>query len=108
MAVYPIFIQQRPYSQVSPTGVLQTVDYPEIVYFLGVEMKYADEIKEKKLNFSLVSSKKANKVNFAEYTVSIMPETFKPHFKLINEWSDLFGYLVQYRYIKTFSRTWNE
>ena len=81
--------------------ILNTPDDNDIGYFVEVDLKYPDNIKEKTKNFPFAPvNKKINPDNFNDYMKEIKPDTYIQTKKLICDWSDKKNYLVHYRIIK--------
>ena len=76
--------------------ILNTPDDSDIGYFIEVNLKYPDNIKEKTKNFPFDPvNKKINPDNFSDYMKTS---------KLICDWSDKKSYLVHYRMLKFYIR----
>ena len=85
--------------------ILNTPDDSEIDYFLEVDLKYSDNIKEKTKNFAFAPvNKKNNPDDFSEYMKTIKPDTYTQTKKLISDWSDKKNYLVHYRMLNFYTR----
>ena len=81
--------------------ILITPDDSDIGFFVEVDLKYPDSIKEKTKNFPFAPvKKKINPENFSDYMKEILPDTFVQSSKLICDWSDKKNYLVHYRMLK--------
>ena len=77
----------------------------DIGYFIEVDLKYTDNIKEKTKNFpGTPVNKKNNPVDFSDYMKEILPDTYTQNKKLICDWSDKKNYLIPYRMLKFFVR----
>ena len=69
--------------------ILKTPDDSDIGYFIEVDLKYSDIIKEKTKNFPFApENKKINPDNFSDYMKEIKPDTYIQTSKLICDWSD--------------------
>ena len=85
--------------------ILNTPDDTEIGYFLEVDLKYDDNIKQKTKYFPFCpENKKLNPNKYNEYMKSIKPENYTKSKKLICDWSDKKKYLIHYRVLKFFVR----
>ena len=85
--------------------ILNTPNDNEIGYFLEVDLKYPDNIKEKTKYFPFCpESKKINPNKYNEYMKSIKPENYTKSKKLICDWSDKKKYLIHYRMLKFYVR----
>ena len=70
-------------------GILNTPGDSDIGYFVEVNLKYPDNIKEKTKNFPIGPvNKKINPDNFNDYMNEITPDTHTQTSKLICDWSD--------------------
>ena len=85
--------------------ILNTPDDSDIGYFIEVDLKYPDNIKQKTKNFPFApENKKINPDNFNDYMNEIKPDTYIQSSKLICDWSDKKNYLVHYRMLKFYIR----
>ena len=85
--------------------ILNTPDDSEIGYFLEVDLKYPDDIKEKTRYFPFCpENKKINPDKYNEYMNSIKPEKYTKSKKLICDWTDKKKYLIHYRKLKFYVR----
>ena len=85
--------------------ILNTPDDNEIGYFLEVDLKYPDDIKQKTKYFPFCpENKKINPNKYNEYMNSIKPENYTKSKKLICDWTDKNNYLVHYRMLKFYVR----
>ena len=85
--------------------ILNTSDDSEIGYFLEVDLKYPDDIKEKTKYFPFCpENKKINPDKYNEYMKSIKPEKYTKSKKLICDWTDKKKYLIHYRMLKFYVR----
>ena len=81
--------------------IINTPDDSDIGYFVEVDLKYPDNIKQKTKNFPFASvNKKINPDNFSDYMKENLPNTYIQNKKLICDWSDKKNYLIQYRMLK--------
>ena len=81
--------------------ILSTPDDSEIGYFVEVDLKYPDEIKDKTKNFPFCPENKFSPIdNFTDYMDSNKPESYVKCRKLICDWTDKQKYLVHYRLLK--------
>ena len=85
--------------------ILNTPDDIDTGYFIEVDIKYPDRIKEKTKNFPFASvKKKIDPENFNDYMKEIKPDTYIQSSKLICDWSDKKNYLIHYRMLKFYVR----
>ena len=85
--------------------ILNTPDDNEIGYFLELDLKYPDNIKQKTKYFPFCpENKKINPDKYNEYMNSIKPENYTKSKKLICDWTDKKNYLVHYRMLKFYVR----
>ena len=81
--------------------ILKTPDDSDIGYFVEVDLKYPDDIKEKTKKFPFAPvNKKINPDDFSDYMKEIIPDTYTQNQKLICDWSDKKNYLIHYRMLK--------
>ena len=102
--------QYLPYDEikfynVTLEDILNTPDDSDIGYFVEVDLKYPDNIKEGTKNFPFAPvNKKINPDNYNDYMKEIRPDTFVQPKKLNCDWSDKKNYLVHYRMLKFYVR----
>ena len=85
--------------------ILNTPDDSEIGYFLEVDLKYPDDIKQKTKYFPFCpENKKIDPKKYNEYMKSIKPENYTKSKKLICDWTDKKKYLIHYRILKFYVR----
>ena len=84
--------------------ILNTPDDSDIGYFIEVDLKYPDNIKEKTRNFPFAVNKKINCDDFSDYMKEILPDTYTQNMKLICDWSDKKIYLIHYRMLNFYIR----
>ena len=78
--------------------ILNTLDDSDIGYFLEVDLKYPDNIKEKSKIFPFCSeNKKIDPDKYNDYMKKIKPKNYTNSKKLICDWTDKKKYLIQYR-----------
>ena len=81
--------------------IINTPDDNDIGYFVEVDLKYPDNIKQKTKNFPFASvNKKINPDNYNDYMKEIKPDTYIHSSKLICDWSDKKNCLIHYRMLK--------
>ena len=81
--------------------ILNTPDDSDVGYFIEVDLKYPDNIKEKTKNFPFAPmNKKTNLDKFNDYMKEIKPDNYIQTSKLICDWSDKKNYLIHYRMLK--------
>ena len=85
--------------------ILNTPDDSEIGYFLEVDLKYPDNIKQKTIYFPFCpENKKIDPNKYNDYMKKIKPENYTKSKKLICDWSDKKKYLIHYRMLKFYVR----
>ena len=85
--------------------ILNTPDDSDIGYFLEVDLKYPDNIKQKTKCFPFCpENKKIHPNKYNEYMNSIKPENYTKSKKLICDWTDKKKYLIHYRMLKFYVR----
>ena len=85
--------------------IINTPDDSDIGYFVEVDLKYPDNIKQKTKNFPFASvNKKTNPDNFSDYMKENLPNTYIQNKKLICDWSDKKNCLIHYRMLKFYVR----
>ena len=85
--------------------ILNTPDDNEIGYFLEVDLKYPDSIKEKTKHFPFCpENKKIDPDKYNDYMKKIKPKNYTKSKKLICDWTDKKKYLIHYRMLKFYVR----
>ena len=85
--------------------ISNTSDDSDIGYFVEVDLKYSDNIKEKTKNIPFAPvNKKINPDDFNDYMKTSKPDTYTQTSKLIYGWSDKKNYLIHYRMLKFYIR----
>ena len=85
--------------------ILNTPDDNENGYFLEVDLKYPDDIKQKSKYFPFCpENKKIDPNKYNEYMKSIKPENYIKSKKLICDGTDKKKYLIHYRRLKFYVR----
>ena len=85
--------------------IISTPDDNDIGYFVEVDLKYPDNIKQTTKNFPFASvNKKINPDNYNHYMKEIKPDTYIHSSKLICDWSDKKNYLIHYKMLKFYIR----
>ena len=85
--------------------IINTRDDTDIGYFVEVDLKYPDNIKQKTKNFPFASvNKKINPDNFSDYMKENLPNTYIQNKKLICDLSDKKNYLIHYRMLNFYVR----
>ena len=85
--------------------ILNTPDDSDIGYFVEVDSKYSDNIKEKTNNFPFAPvNKKINPDSYNKYMKSIKPDNYIQSSKLICDFSYQKNYLVHYKILKFYIR----
>ena len=81
--------------------ILNTPHDNEIGYFIEVDLKYPDNIKEKTKNFPFCpENKKTDPDKYNEYMNKIKPKNYTKSKKLICDWTDKKKYLIHYSKLK--------
>ena len=81
--------------------ILNTPDDADIGYFLEVDLKYPDNIKEKTKHFPFCpENKKINPDKYNDYMNKIEPKNYTKSKKLICDWTDKKKYLIHYKMLK--------
>ena len=92
-------------SNIKLEDILNTPDDNDFGYFIEVDIKYPDNIKQKTKSFPFApENKKINPDNFNDYMKAIKPDNYTSTKKLICDWSDKKNYLVHYRLLKFYIR----
>ena len=92
-------------NEVKLEDILNTPDDSDIGYFIEVDLKYPDNIKQKTKNFPFCpENKKISPNTFNDYMKEIKPDTYIQTSKLICDWSNKKNYLVHYRMLKFYIR----
>ena len=85
--------------------IINTSDDKEIDYFLEVDLKYPDDIKEKTKNFPLCpENEKINPDKNNDFMNKTKPKNYTKSKKLICDWSDKKKYVIHYRMLKFYVR----
>ena len=85
--------------------VLNTPDENEIGYFLKVDLKYPDNIKEKTKNFPFCPKNKIiAKQKYNDDMENIKPKNYTKSKKLLGDWTDKMKYLIHYRMLNFYVR----
>ena len=85
--------------------ILNTPDDSDLGYFIEVDLKQSDNIKEKTKHFPIAPvNKKNNPEYFSDYMKTIKPDTRTQTKKLICDWTDKKNYLVHCRMLKFYVR----
>ena len=86
-------------------NTLNTPDDNDKGYFIEVDLKCPDKIKERTKHFPFApENKKINPDDLCDYMKTIEPDTYIQTKKLICDWSDKKNYLVHYRMLKFYVR----
>ena len=97
----PLPYDEIKFDNVKLENILNTPDDSDIGYFIEVDLKYSDNIKEKTENLPFAPvNKKINPDDFSDYMKEMKHEIFSQTKKLICDWSDKRNYLVHYRMLK--------
>ena len=85
--------------------ILNTQDDADIGYFVEVNLKHPDDIKEKTKNFPFCpENKKSNPDKCNDYMKKKKPKNYTKSKKLICDWTDKKKYLIHYRMLNFFVR----
>ena len=85
--------------------ILNAPDDSDIGYFLEVDLKYLDDIKEKTKNFPFCPENKIIPTEkYNDYMNKIKPKNYTKSKKLICDWTDKKKYLIHYRMLKFYVR----
>ena len=85
--------------------ILNTPDDSDIGYFIEVDLKYTDNIKEKTKQLPFApKSGKINPDSFSDYMKEITPDTYTQTKTLLCHWYDKKNYLIHYRMSKLYVR----
>ena len=85
--------------------ILNSPDNNEIGYFIEVDLKYPDNIKEKTKNFTFCpENKKINPNKYNDYMNNVKPKKFTKSKKVICDWTDKTKYLIHYRMLNFYVR----
>ena len=89
--------------------ILNTPDNSEIGYFVECDLIYPDNIKEKTKHFPFCPENKISpQEKFSDYMNEIKPDSYTQCKKLICDWTDKKNYLLHYRMLKFYVKTWND
>ena len=85
--------------------IINTPDDSDIGYFLEVDLKYPDNIRENAKNFPFCpENKKIDPDKYNDYMKKIKPKNYTKSKKLICDWTDKKKYLIHYRLLKFYVR----
>ena len=85
--------------------ILNTPDDSEIGYFLEVDLKYPDNLKQKTKYFPFCpENKKIDPDKYNDYMNKIKPKNYTKSKKFLCDWSDKKKYLIHYRMLKFYVR----
>ena len=85
--------------------ILNTPDDSDIGYFIELDLKDTNKIKQKTKNFPFApENKKINPDNFNDYMKEVKPDNYIQTKKLICDFSIKKSYLVHYRMLKFYIR----
>ena len=85
--------------------ILVTPDDSDIGFFIEVDLRYPDNIKEKTKNFPFCPENKIFlKDTYNDYMKKIKPKNYTKAKKLICDWTDKKKYLAHYRMLKFYVR----
>ena len=105
MSQYLLYDEIKFDNTVKIEDIINTPDDNDIGYFVEVDLKYPDNIKQKTKNFPFASvNKKINPDIYNDYMKEIKPDIYIHSSKLICDWSDKKNYLIHYRMLKFYIR----
>ena len=84
--------------------ILKAPDYSDNGYFIDIDLKCPDNIKEQTRNLPFAPVNKKSPDKFSDYMKTIKPDTCAQTNKLICDWSDKKNNLVHYRMLKFYLR----
>ena len=85
--------------------ISNTPDDADIGYFVEVDLKYPDDMKEKTKIFPFCpEKKKINPNKYKDYMNKIKPKNYTKSKKLIRDWTDKKKYLIHYRMLNFYVR----
>ena len=103
--------QYLPYDDIKFDGnvkledILDTPDDSEVGYFVEVDLKYPEGIREKTVNFPFCPDNKFSPQDkFTEYMKKMKQDSYAKCKKLICDWTDKKKYLIHYRMLKFYVR----
>ena len=103
--------QYLPYDDIKFDGnvkledILDTPDDSEVGYFVEVDLKYPEGIREKTVNFPFCPDNKFSPQDkFTEYMKKMKQDSYAKCKKLICDWTDKKRYLIHYRMLKFYVR----
>ena len=103
--------QYLPYDDIKFDGdvkledILDTPDDSEVGYFVEVDLKYPEEIREKTKNFPFCPDNKFSPQDkFTEYMKKMKQDSYAKCKKLICDWTDKKKYVIHYRMLKFYVR----
>ena len=114
--IYTDLIQPLPYDEIEMwhghpdfymnklEEILNTPDDSGIGYFVEVDLRYPDDIKEKIKSFPFAPENKLFLKRNINININIKPKNFTKSKKLIGDWTDKKNYLVHYRMLKFYIR----
>ena len=85
--------------------ILNSPDDSVVGYFIEVDIKHPDNIKQKTKHFPFAPvNNKINPVDFSDYMKKIKPSTHNETRKLLCDWTIKRNYLIHYRMLKFYLR----
>ena len=84
--------------------ILDTSDDSDIGYFLEVDLRYPDSIKDKTEHFPFCPEKKIDPNKYNDFMKKIKPKNYTKSKKLICDWTDKKKYLIHYKLLKLYVR----
>ena len=85
--------------------IINTPDDSDIGYFVEIDLRYPDDIKEETKNFPFAPENKIiHNDKYNDYMKKIKPEIYRKAKKLICDWIDKQNYLIHYRMLKFYVR----
>ena len=101
MSEYLPYDEFKFHRYVNLEDIINIPDDSGIGYFVEVDLKYPDNIKDKTKNFAFApENKKNNPDSFNDYMKETKPDTYTQTKKLICDLSEKKNYLVHFRMVK--------
>ena len=103
--------QYLPYDEIKFVNIVKLEDISnisddkEVGYFVGVDLKYPDGIKQKTKNFPFCPENKFSPQDtFTKYMKKMKQDSYAKCKKLVCDWTDTKKYLIHYRMLKFYVR----
>ena len=105
MSEYLPYDEVKFHRNVESEGILNTPNDFDIGYFIEVDLKNQDDVKQKTKHFLFApENKKNNPDDFNDYMNEIKPDNYTKTKNLICDWSDKNNCLIHYRMLKFYVR----